>query len=380
MEKIILKFFENKANQFELEKLLDWITNQKNYEYFVDFSRINYYSNSVMDINDKQKLIEEIQSRIKSDKRKNSSDNSPIIKSQLVISVLCVIILGILLFDSDSLFNTNSYSTIDPSKLTLINSSGEYINLEEVDANRPVNTGDSYINLHDNTIEYDHSATNNITTLYNKLLVPYGKTFKIVLSDGTIVHLNSGSTIKYPVHFMNGVDREVTLTGEAYFKVKNNASIFIVNSNFSSAIVYGTEFNYKEYPEDNFSEIILSEGSLGVTLNKNDEKDIELIVPGERAQLNPVDQQVNISKVNTSIYTSWIDGRLVFRNENLESMIRKLERFYNVIIINNNNELNERFFSATILKEEESITDVLSYLEKVYGLKYKIVNEKIIIE
>ena len=306
------KIFENKANQFELEKLLDWITNEKNYEYFVDFSRINYYSNSVMDINDKQKLIEEIQSRIKSDKRKNSSDNSPIIKSQLVISVLCVIILGILLFDSDSLFNTNSYSTIDPSKVTLINSSGENINLEEVDSNRPVNTGDSYINLHDNIIEYDHSATNNITTLYNKLLVPYGKTFKIVLSDGTIVHLNSGSTIKYPVYFMNGVDREVTLTGEAYFKVKNNASRFIVNSNFSSAIVYGTEFNYKEYPEDNFSEIILSEGSLGVTLNKNDEKDIKLIVPGERAQLNPVDQQVNISKVNTSIYTSWIDGRLVF--------------------------------------------------------------------
>lgn len=380
MEKIILKFFENKANQFELEKLLDWITNEKNYEYFVDFSRINYYSNSVMDINDKQKLIEEIQSRIKSDKRKNSSDNSPIIKSQLVISVLCVIILGILLFDSDSLFNTNSYSTIDPSKVTLINSSGESINLEYADSKKSLNIGDSYVNLGDNIIEYDRNSQKTSKTLYNKLLVPYGKTFKIILSDGTIVHLNSGSSIKYPTHFISGLDREVTLMGEAYFKVKNNSSRFIVNSGYSSAIVYGTEFNYKEYPEDNFSEIILSEGSLGVTLNKNDEKDIELIVPGERAQLNPVDQQVNISKVNTSIYTSWIDGRLVFRNENLESMIRKLERFYNVIIINNNYELNERFFSATILKEEESITDVLSYLEKVYGLKYKIVNEKIIIE
>lgn len=379
MEKIILKFFENKANQFELEKLLDWITNEKNYAYFVEYSRINYYLNSPMYINDKEKLIEEIQSRIKSDKRKNSINNTPKIKSHLVISLLCVIIVGAL-FVSDFVSKSKDYSTIDPSSITLINSSGESINLEYADSKKSLNIGDSYVNLGDNIIEYDRNSQKTSKTLYNKLLVPYGKTFEIILSDGTIVHLNSGSSIKYPTHFISGLDREVTLMGEAYFKVKNNSSRFIVNSGYSSAIVYGTEFNYKEYPEDNFSEIILSEGSLGVTLNKNDEKDIELIVPGERAQLNPVDQQVNISKVNTSIYTSWIDGRLVFRNENLESMILKLERFYNVIIINNNNELNERFFSATILKEEESITDVLSYLEKVYGLKYKIVNEKIIIE
>lgn len=380
MDKIILKFFENKANQFELEKLLDWITNKKNYAYFVDFSKVNYYSNSIMDINDKQKLIEEIQSRIKSDKRKNSHHNKSKIKSNLVISLLCVIVVSVLLFESDFVSNSNNYLTIDPSSITLINSNGDNINLEVVDSKKSLNTGDSYVNISDNILVYDHSNQKTSKPLYNKLLVPYGKTYKIVLSDGTIVHLNSGTKIKYPVHFMNGVDREVTLTGEAYFKVKNNASRFIVNSDYSSAIVYGTEFNYKEYPEDNFSEIILSEGSLGVTFNESVEKDIELIVPGERAQLNPVNQQVSISKVNTSIYTSWIDGRLVFRNENLESMIRKLERFYNVIIINNNDELNERFFSATILKEEESITDVLSYLEKVYGLKYKIVNEKIIIE
>lgn len=379
MEKIILKFFENKANQFELEKLLDWITNEKNYAYFVEYSRINYYLNSPMYINDKEKLIEEIQSRIKSDKRKNSINNTPKIKSHLVISLLCVIIVGAL-FVSDFVSKSKDYSTIDPSSITLINSNGESINLEYADSKKSLNIGDSYVNLGDNIIEYDRNSQKTSKTLYNKLLVPYGKTFKIILSDGTIVHLNSGSSIKYPTHFISGLDREVTLMGEAYFKVKNNSSRFIVNSGYSSAIVYGTEFNYKEYPEDNFSEIILSEGSLGVTFDKSDEKDIELIVPGEKAKLDPINQQVNISKVNTSIYTSWIDGRLVFRNENLENMILKLERFYNVVIINNNNQLNERFFSATILKEEESITDVLSYLEKVYGLKFKIVNEKIIIE
>ena len=61
-------------------------------------------------------------------------------------------------------------------------------------------------------------------------------------------------------------------------------------------------------------------------------------------------------------------------------MIRKLERIYNVIIINNNSEIKERFFSATILSEKESILDVLYYLKQVYGLEYQIINNKIIIE
>ena len=61
-------------------------------------------------------------------------------------------------------------------------------------------------------------------------------------------------------------------------------------------------------------------------------------------------------------------------------MIRKLERIYNVIIINNNSEIKERFFSATILSDKESILDVLYYLKQVYGLKYQIINNKIIIE
>lgn len=116
MDNIILKFFENKANQFELDKLLNWITKEKNYAYFVDYSRIIYYLNRKMNINDKEKLIEEIQSRIRSEKRKNSNDNSYKIKSQLVILLLCVIIVGILFFDTDSLFDTNNYSSIDPSK------------------------------------------------------------------------------------------------------------------------------------------------------------------------------------------------------------------------------------------------------------------------
>jgi len=169
---------------------------------------------------------------------------------------------------------------------------------------------------------------------------------------------------------------------EAFFKVKSNESQFIVSSNNTSAYVYGTKFNFKDYPEDNFSEVILTEGSLGVSeLSDDDTKNkILMIRPGEKAKVNYSNSEIVRTRVNTSLYTSWIDGRVAFRNESLPGMIQKLERIYNVIIINNNKDLEEKYFTATILYNEETINDVLSYLSEVYGLKYQIINNKILIE
>jgi ferric-dicitrate binding protein FerR (iron transport regulator) len=206
--------------------------------------------------------------------------------------------------------------------------------------------------------------------------------FNIELSDGTKVYLNSGTSLKYPVNFINQFDREVFIDGEAFFEVNTNKSQFIVSSNNTSAYVYGTKFNFKDYPEDNFSEVILTEGSLGVseTLTNIKNNEILMIKPGEKAKVNYTNGEIKRTRVNTSLYTSWIDGRVAFRNESLPSMIQKLERIYNVVIINNNKDLVEKYFTATILYKDESINDVLSYLSEVYGLKYQIIDNKILIE
>jgi ferric-dicitrate binding protein FerR (iron transport regulator) len=164
--------------------------------------------------------------------------------------------------------------------------------------------------------------------------------------------------------------------------VNTNKSQFIVSSINTSAYVYGTKFNFKDYPEDNFSEVILTEGSLGVseTLDNIKNNEILMIKPGEKAKVNYTNGEIKRTRVNTSLYTSWIDGRVAFRNESLPSMIQKLERIYNVVIINNNKDLVEKYFTATILYKEESINDVLSYLSEVYGLEYQIIDNKILIE
>lgn len=377
IEKILLKFLDNNATPTEVEQLLQWISNEQNYKKFVEYISINNISNIALNQPNKHKILKEIESRINNHKSSGRLNSRKIVDYS-IYSIIFVFILFVGSYLNITSDNEIIFSTLDPSEITLITSDGKSINLESQDA-KP-NDSENF-ELNKNTITY--KKTNSVSSnALNTLKVPYGKTFNINLSDGTNVHLNAGTSITYPVFFKEGNDREVFISGEAFFDVKkSNLSRFIVKSNLSSAIVFGTKFNFKDYPEDYFSEIILTEGSLGVKkLDNSEDEKIIIIKPGERAKVSFETPNIKRSRVNTNIYTSWIDGRVVFRNENLENMIRKLERIYNVIIINNNNEIKERFFSATILSEKETISDVLFYLKKVYGLNYEILNNKIIIE
>ena len=379
IEKIFLKFIDNKATSSELELLLQYISNDNSYKEFVKYTQIDNTLNIAVNQADKNKILQEIELRI--DKQKSLKKSSSIKSySYFTFSLIFVLIIGVSFHLAYENNEETNFSTLDPTEITLITSDGKTINLESID-DETDNIESFQLNKNTKTIIYEKSQ--KVSSIkYNTLKVPYGKTFNINLSDGTNVYLNSGTSIKFPVSFKKGSDREVFLSGEAYFNVQtNNASRFVVKSNLSSAIVFGTKFNFKDYPEDSFSEIILTEGSLGVKKLDNIKEDkLVIIKPGERAKVSFETNEIIRSRVNTNIYTSWIEGRVVFRNENLENMIRKLERIYNVIIINNNSEIKERFFSATILSEKESILDVLYYLKQVYGLEYQIINNKIIIE
>ena len=377
IEKIILRFFDNEASLSELNILLHWINNEKNYAQYVEYISINHLTNLALNKFDQEQIIRDINLKI-------NSNNKPSIKKRALVFtniayVLCSFLIIIYLFSS---VDENDYlKSIDPNQITLTTENGSKIDLENLNKNQNKINNNILVNHTSNTLYYKIDPT--IKDLkYNTISVPYGKVFNLELSDGTLVYLNSGTSLRYPVNFINNLTREVFVDGEAFFKVKSNESQFIVSSNNTSAYVYGTKFNFKDYPEDNFSEVILTEGSLGVSeLSDDDTKNkILMIRPGEKAKVNYLNSEIVRTRVNTSLYTSWIDGRVAFRNESLPGMIQKLERIYNVIIINNNKDLEEKYFTATILYNEETINDVLSYLSEVYGLKYQIINNKILIE
>jgi hypothetical protein len=226
---------------------------------------------------------------------------------------------------------------------------------------------------------------NNFETIskeldFNELTVPYGKSFTLILSDGTEVHLNAGTTLKYPVNFLKGQNRQVFLIGEAFFKVsKDKEHPFIVESDDLNIRVLGTSFNVSSYSENKNISTVLVEGA--VRLYGKDElyseEKSQLLQPGKKAEWNKENQKVTIQKVNTSIYTSWIDGTLVIEKLRFHEIVKRLERHYNIKIINNNKELDNQVFTATF--QVENIQEVLESFKVNYSFQYTIEGDTITI-
>lgn len=227
-----------------------------------------------------------------------------------------------------------------------------------------------------------YNNENDVKTLtYNTLKVPYGKTFELKLSDGTTAHLNAGSSIKYPVKFLKGKQREIFITGEAYLDVaKDEAHPFIVSSGNLNVRVLGTQFNFSAYPEDATTEVVLVEGSVSMFTEDNgyNETKNTLLTPGFKGSFNRKNSKLATKQVNVSSYTSWMKGKLIFRNMTFNNILKKLERHYNVSIVNNNTALNTKIFNANF--GNQTLQEVLKELNMNYGISYTVSNDKISID
>ncbi|ALJ06503.1 hypothetical protein APS56_15770 [Pseudalgibacter alginicilyticus] len=227
---------------------------------------------------------------------------------------------------------------------------------------------------------YNKEGERNVLT-YNTLKVPYGKTFELQLSDGTKVQLNSGSSLKYPVNFIEGKDRLVYIVGEAYFDVeKDLMHPFLVNINELNVKVIGTQFNVHAYPEDDVTEVVLVEGSVGLYKEeKESDKSITYLTPGFKASFSKNSKEITKTPVLTNIYTSWVEGELVFRDMEFDNILKKLERFYDIDITNDNNSLSGQKFQASFGKKP-NIEEVFEELKMIYEIDYTINGKSITIK
>ncbi|MBZ4037336.1 DUF4974 domain-containing protein [Flavobacterium sp. 17A] len=221
--------------------------------------------------------------------------------------------------------------------------------------------------------EINYSATNSMNKLvYNEIKIPNGKTFKVALSDGTTVNINAGSSLKYPIQFIKGHNREVVLEGEAFFDVaKDKTHPFIVKTRGVAVKVLGTKFNVSSYSEDTDINTVLVEGSVSLSDVKNANKNA-MLVPGEKGSWNAEGNQIAINKVDTRFYTEWINGEIVFRKTPFRDIIIKLERTYGVKIENKRTDILDKKFNASFNKNIESIEKVLETMSKIQGFTYTI--------
>ncbi|WP_335967271.1 FecR domain-containing protein [Galbibacter sp. PAP.153] len=230
-----------------------------------------------------------------------------------------------------------------------------------------------------NLIKYNKKEGNELK--FHKLYVPYGKTFKVELSDGTVVHMNAGSTLEYPFQFIKNNQRQVVLEGEAYFEVSKDVNRpFIVNTGHMNIRVLGTKFIANSYKEDAEARTILLEGSVAVF--KEDETyqpdSSPILSPGQMAVLNKKDNQITREDVDTNIYTDWLDGKLIFSHKPFPQILKRLERHFNCSFDNRNKKLAKQIFTASF--EGESLEEILHAFQKNFSFEYsKINNKKIII-
>ncbi|WP_236979475.1 FecR family protein [Membranihabitans maritimus] len=225
----------------------------------------------------------------------------------------------------------------------------------------------------------------NKETAYNRLTVPHGKRFGITLSDGTRIHVNSGSTIRYPVVFGKGGTREVELeNGEAYFSVtRNENSPFTVHTNEMNVKVLGTEFNVSAYDEDNTVRAVLVEGAVELEMVNNqsetDRQDLTL-KPGDLVTYHKTGDEWDKKQVDVLSYIAWKDNRLVFVDEPFDEIIKKVERSYGVTIINKSKTLENARFYGDFQLEDENIEDVLEVFATGKPFDYSIENGLITIK
>ncbi|MFS4418529.1 FecR family protein [Maribacter sp. 2307ULW6-5] len=213
--------------------------------------------------------------------------------------------------------------------------------------------------------------------VYNQLTVPYGKKFELKLSDGSYVYLNSGSKLRYPVHFSSKTSRDVYLDGEAYFSVKQDKTRpFTVITDEMNTRVYGTKFNVSSYKNENNTATVLVEGSVGVYKSNNEDAESPIVmVPGTRAVFQ--NEEIKVAKANISKYTAWTKNKLLFLDDPFHIIIRKLERHFAVEINNEFTELESKNFTGTF--EKESLADILNIFREYTPFEYRIENDVIVI-
>ncbi|TCD05900.1 FecR family protein [Pedobacter frigidisoli] len=216
----------------------------------------------------------------------------------------------------------------------------------------------------------------------------------LILSDGTKVTINAASKLSYPASFKDSI-REVYLKGEAFFDVKKDRlHPFVIHTGKMDIRVLGTAFNVKAYGNDKFSETTLIHGSVQVTLTDRP-KDRIILKPTEKLVVkypDPVKKETAdvedmpnalpaISymqkKDNIVIETSWLQSKMIFKDEDFESLTNSLERQYGTKIQFQNMHLKDLRFSGVF--EKESLTEVLSALQLTENFNFKVVKDKIII-
>lgn len=205
---------------------------------------------------------------------------------------------------------------------------------------------------------FDKTRVDDSGTVEMTFSAPSGTRSKFILPDGTSGWLNAGSHLIYTAGF--STTRQVSLEGEAFFDVrKDTKHPFVVKTKTFDIQVTGTRFSVYSYPDEDRADLVLESGNVIISDHFNGQT--FKITPGQRFTMNQKTGSFNLAEVNVAEHTEWTEGKLYLRNEPLDIVARKLERFYNIDVKFADKEVLQYRFRAML--QDEALEDVLRFME-----------------
>ncbi|AYN67944.1 FecR family protein [Euzebyella marina] len=375
----LAKYLTNAISSEELDELNGSLSKSGNHNVFRTYLEIDFFTRHVMSEYNTGGAKKKLLDTIRKDKRKVRRLHFFQFVKYAAVLLVCLT-AGYFYWDHNFNSNFSQVSENPESQITLQLSDGSIKTISEAGNASVYDKDGTRVGLQQGNQLIYHKGKKAKKLVYNTVNVPYGKRFVLILSDGTKAHLNAGSSLRYPVEFIEGKSRQIFLTGEGFFDVSEDKnSPFIINANELNIRVLGTKFNLSAYPEDENIRTVLVEGSVGFYDSTTDfDETSRRLVPGEMAIWEKELKTIEFRETNTDLFTGWMDGRIIFSHMPFEDITKKLERNYNVIIQNNYQELNDIRFNASF--DTETISQVFEAFNKNYPMKFTVTGKNVIIE
>ena len=270
---------------------------------------------------------------------------------------------------------TNNAVQVPCSRAVLILPDGRKVDLENEVLRSDLAQSDSLLLVSARSLKYRDIDSPDTSEIFHTLEIPRGGEYLLTLSDGTMIYLNSESTLSFPVKFQ-GKERKVYLTGEAYFKVaKNTEHPFVVTAGELEVLVTGTTFGVRAYKDEKDIQTTLESGQVTVRVEGKSVK----LVPNKQVLFNKSTMGLEVRDVDVDLYLAWADGRLVYDNCPLEKILTDLGRWYNIDVFYSRDELRSYQFSLNMKKHEE-FTQVLELIGKTGEVQFEIKDNTVIVK
>lgn len=232
----------------------------------------------------------------------------------------------------------------------------------------------SEMRVHDKVLFVSAREVNREQAEYYTIKVPLGGEYTVLLPDSTRIYLNAGTTLRYPNKFI-GKNREVFLSGEAYFDVYHDESRpFIVRAEQISIQVLGTSFNVNAYPAWKEVKTTLVEGKISVKSGR----DTIIMAPGTQVVYNKETRECVYTRVDVNNFISWKDGYYDFENLSLEELMFIFSNWYNLEIVYMNEQVKALKFGGR-LQRYDDVSSLLRQLEYTQDVHFKLDGNKLIV-